>query len=79
MYKKYKLKDTLARLFGARKAKSLIKGLKEDVIIYDENVIQELKYQFTWDYTKQGHKYWRKVDSYAARKIKGYEPIIRPR
>lgn len=69
----YKLKDTLARLFGARKAKRLIKGLKEDCRVALEDDYQSVSYLFVWQETRQGHNFWRKVDNYATRKIKGYE------
>lgn len=76
MAKKYKLKDTLARLFGARKAKRLIKGLKEDYPIILESTFQSIGFSFMWEDTRQGHNFWSKVDKCATRKIKGYESTL---
>lgn len=64
-----KLFKTLARLFGARKAVKLISSLSD---VLDGDRLSEM---FYWNISKQGHKFWLKVDQNAARRIKGYQPL----
>lgn len=76
MSKQYKLKNTLERLFGARKAKSLIKGLKEDLgngLSLESLYSDSVACCFVWGATRQGHEFWYKVDENATGKIKGYK------
>lgn len=65
-----KLFKTLARLFGARRAISLIQSVKDspDSELADCSRVDG---SFYWIKTKQGQVWWNKVYN-ASRRIKGY-------